>query len=161
MTDLKPSANPLYLSEEELRRGIELLYFAYRDFSSESDDALAKNRYGRAHHRVIHFVERNPGIIVSDLLKVLQITKQSLSRVLGRLIEDGLIAQSKGANDKRRRHLRLTGRGIDLADELMRIQRTRLRRAYRDAGAEAVAGFRAVLAGLVDDNDRAAILKTL
>ncbi|MFQ5535293.1 MAG: MarR family winged helix-turn-helix transcriptional regulator [Sphingomonadales bacterium] len=159
MTDLKTSANPLFLREQELRRGIELLFFAYRDFTKEPDQVLARYRCGRAHHRVIHFVRRQPGIIVSDLLRVLQITKQSLSRVLSHLIDEGLIIQHKGEHDRRRRHLHLTERGIELEDELSRLQRARVARAYREAGAEAVAGFHQVLAGLIDQDDRKAVLE--
>ena len=83
MTDIKSGINPLFLREEDLRQGIELLYFAYRDFTAEPDAILAEYGFGRAHHRVIHFVGRNPRITVSELLAILKITKQSLSRVLG------------------------------------------------------------------------------
>ncbi|MGE4281384.1 MAG: MarR family winged helix-turn-helix transcriptional regulator, partial [Magnetospirillum sp.] len=86
MTDVKTPINPLFLREEELRQGIELLFFAYRDFTAEPDAILAEYGYGRAHHRVIYFVGRNPGMTVSDLLTILRITKQSLSRVLGQLV---------------------------------------------------------------------------
>ena len=158
MTDLKSNANPLFLREEELRKGIELLFFAYRDFTKDPDMVLDGYNFGRAHHRVIHFVSRNPGIIVSDLLKILQITKQSLSRVLGQLIDEGLVVQEKGRRDRRRRHLHLTERGLGLERELSGLQRERVARAYREAGAEAVAGFREVLAGLVDDDDRDTVL---
>ncbi len=85
MTDIKTGVNPLFLREEDLRQGMELLFYAYRDFTSEPDAILANYRFGRAHHRVIHFVGRNPGITVSDLLGILKITKQSLSRVLSQL----------------------------------------------------------------------------
>ena len=86
MTDIKSGFNPLYLREEDLRQGIELLYFAYRDFTAEPDAILAEFGFGRAHHRVIHFVGGNPGINVSELLAILKITKQSLSRVLSQLV---------------------------------------------------------------------------
>lgn len=155
MTDLKSNANPLFLREEELRKGIELLFFAYRDFTKDPDMVLDGYNFGRAHHRVIHFVSRNPGIIVSDLLKILQITKQSLSRVLGQLIDEGLVVQEKGRRDRRRRHLYLTERGLGLERELSGLQRERVARAYREAGAEAVEGFRKVMLGIIGgENDR-------
>jgi len=85
MADIKSPANPLFLREDELRQGIEMLFFAYRDFTAKADQTLAQFGFGRAHHRVIYFVGRNPGMTVSDLLGILRITKQSLSRVLGQL----------------------------------------------------------------------------
>src|ERR1700723_2589976 len=96
MTDIKSSAaNPLFLREEELRQGIELLFYAYRDFTSDPDSILARYDFGRAHHRVLHFVGRNPGISVAELLGILRITKQSLSRVLGKLVEQGCVKQQQ------------------------------------------------------------------
>ena len=96
MTDVKSGINPLYLREEDLRQGMELLYFAYRDFTAEPDAILKKYGFGRAHHRVIYFVGRNPQITVSELLSVLQITKQSLSRVLGQLVRDDSSCNARG-----------------------------------------------------------------
>ncbi|WP_296990476.1 MarR family winged helix-turn-helix transcriptional regulator, partial [Thalassospira sp. UBA1131] len=92
--------NPLFLREEELRQGIELLFYAYRDFTEVADQMLAQYNFGRAHHRVIYFVSRNPGITVSDLLSILKITKQSLSRVLGQLVREGFIEQKTGVQDR-------------------------------------------------------------
>src|SRR5512145_2590120 len=89
MTDVKTGINPLFLREEELRQGLELLFFAYRDFTGEADAILGEYGFGRAHHRVIYFVGRNPGMTVSELLGILRITKQSLSRVLGQLVDEG------------------------------------------------------------------------
>jgi len=155
MTDIKTAANPLFLREEDLRQGIELLYFAYRDFTAEPDALLDSIGFGRAHHRVIYFVGRHPRITVSDLLAILRITKQSLSRVLGQLIEDGYIQQSPGERDRRQRLLELTSKGADLERQLTETQRLRLAAAYRDAGADAVDGFRKVLLRLVDEQDRA------
>ncbi|MDH3738942.1 MAG: MarR family transcriptional regulator, partial [Alphaproteobacteria bacterium] len=103
MTDLKSDAKPLFLREEDLRQGIELLFYAYRDFTAEPDAILAKWGFGRAHHRVIYFVGRNPNITVTELLAILKITKQSLSRVLGALIEDGFINQRADPTDRRRK----------------------------------------------------------
>ena len=105
MTDVKSGANPLFLRDEELRQGMELVFYAYRDFTAEPDAILAEYGFGRAHHRVIYFVGRNPGITVSDLLDILQITKQSLSRVLSQLVREEFITQRPGTHDRRQRLL--------------------------------------------------------
>ncbi len=154
MTDLKSGVNPLFLREEELRQGIELLYYAYRDFTAEPSAILARYSFGRAHHRVIYFVGRNPGISVSELLKILRVTKQSLSRVLSQLVREGFITQRPGIRDRRRRLLELTPKGNELERRLSQDQRERLALAYRQAGAEAVEGFRKVLLGIIDEEDR-------
>ncbi|KAA5606961.1 MarR family transcriptional regulator [Roseospira marina] len=154
MTDKKTGANPLFLREEELRQAIELLFFAYRDFTSEADAMLAHQGFGRAHHRVIYFVGRHPMISVSDLLLILKITKQSLSRVLSQLVRDGYIVQQQGTEDRRQRLLRLTDKGVAIERDLTEAQRQRIARAYREAGADAVAGFRAVLLGIMEPPDR-------
>ena len=154
MADVKSGANPLFLREEELRQGMELLFFAYRDFTGEPDQILARYGFGRAHHRVIYFVGRHPGINVSELLAILRITKQSLSRVLGQLVREGFITQRPGPRDRRQRLLELTDKGHALERELSENQRARIARAYREAGAEAVEGFRMVLRNLIDEEDR-------
>ena len=151
MTDITSPANPLFLREEELRQGIELLFYAYRDFTAEPDAILAKHRFGRAHHRVIYFVGRNPGITVSELLGILRITKQSLSRVLGQLVRQDFIDQRRGTRDRRQRLLHLTEKGVALERQLTASQRERIARAYREAGAQAVEGYRRVLEGLTDE----------
>ena len=144
----------MYLREEELRKGTELLYFAYRDFIAGPDVALEKYGFGRAHHRVLHFIGRKPGLPVAELLSLLSITKQSLSRVLGTLVEEGYVRQEQGARDRRQRLLYLTEKGRLLESEVAEIQRRKLARAYREAGADAVAGFWRVLAGLIDETHR-------
>lgn len=154
MSDIKAGAHQLFLREEELRKGMELLFFAYRDFTAEADVVLARHGFGRAHHRVIYFVGRYPRIPVSDLLQILGITKQSLSRVLSQLVREGFITQRPGTRDRRQRLLELTEQGLDLERQLSERQRRRIARAYREAGAEAVNGFRRVLAGIVDEPDR-------
>jgi DNA-binding MarR family transcriptional regulator len=154
MTDIKTGINPLFLREEELRQGIELLFFAYRDFTAEPDAILSDYGFGRAHHRVIYFVGRNPGMTVSALLGILKITKQSLSRVLSQLVSEGFVVQRPGARDRRQRLLELTEKGTELERQLTERQRTRFARAYREAGAEAVEGFRKVMLGLIEDADR-------
>src|ERR1700741_919208 len=140
MADIKSPANPLFLREDELRQGIEMLFFAYRDFTAKADQTLAQFNFGRAHHRVIYFVGRHPGMTVTDLLHILRITKQSLSRVLGQLVAEGFIGQRA----RRQRLLELTEKGLDLERRLSDAQRTRVARAYREAGAQAVEGFRKV-----------------
>ncbi len=153
MAELKSGANPLFLREEELHQGIEMLFLANRDLTAEPDAILTKHGFGRAHHRVIYFVGRHPGITVSDLLAILKITKQSLSRVLGRLIAQGFIAQLPWLRDRRQRLLELTAEGVELERQLSEGQRVDIARAYREAGAEAVEGFRKVLLGIIDPKD--------
>src|SRR6201986_272551 len=107
MADPKIIANPLFLRDEDLRQAMELLFFAYRDFTAGADEILAQQHFGRAHHRVVYFVGRHPGISVSALLDILGITKQSLSRVLSQLVREGYIAQKPGESDRRQRLLGL------------------------------------------------------
>jgi DNA-binding MarR family transcriptional regulator len=154
MVDVKSMANPLFLREEELRQAIEMLFFAYRDFTSEPDAILARLDLGRAHHRVIYFVGRNPGITVTELLGILKITKQSLSRVLGQVVAEAYVVQTTDTKDRRKRLLQLTEKGVELERVLTSNQRKRIARAYRDAGAEAVQGFRRVLHGIIDVDDQ-------
>jgi DNA-binding MarR family transcriptional regulator len=149
MADVKSAANTPFLREEELRQGIELLYFAYRDFTAEADAMLARYGFGRAHHRVIYFVGRHPHMSVSDLLGILRITKQSLSRVLGQLMQQGFIIQKPGKSDRRQRLLELTEKGTELERQLSETQRQRIAKAYREAGAQAVEGFRKVMTGII------------
>ena len=103
MAEGKTPANLLFLREEDLRQGIELLFYAYRDFTAEADAMLAELGFGRAHHRVIYFVGRKPGMTVSELLDILKITKQSLGRVLKQLVDEGYVVQKEGENDRRQR----------------------------------------------------------
>jgi len=154
MADINSDINPLFLREGDIRQGMELLYFAYRDFTAEPDAILAEYGFGRAHHRVIYFVGRNPRINVSELLAILKITKQSLSRVLGQLVREEFIVQYEGVQDRRQRLLELTPKGVALERRLSESQRRRLADAYRDAGAEAVEGYRRVLMGMIGENDR-------
>ena len=154
MTDINPLAavsgvEPWFLREEEVRHGIELLFFAYRDFTAEPDAILAQYGFGRAHHRVVHFVGRHPQMTVGDLLGILRITKQSLNRVLGQLVRQGFIIQHRGAQDRRQRLLELTDSGHELERRLSAPQRARVAGAYRKAGGQAVEGFRKVLLGII------------
>lgn len=144
----------LFLTDEQLRKGIEAMFFAYRGFTADPDRILADMAYGRAHHRAIHFIKRSPGTTVNNLLAILGVTKQSLNRVLRALIEDGLVQSEVGTRDKRERHLYLTEAGEALERQLSDAQRDRMRAAYRAAGPEAVAGFRQVLEAMMDEDMR-------
>lgn len=144
----------LFLTDEQLRKGIEAMFFAYRAFTADPDRILENYEYGRAHHRAIHFINRQPGLTVNTLLSVLGVTKQSLNRVLRTLIEDGLVEARVGRADKRERHLFLTETGARLERDLSEAQRTRMRAAYRTAGPAAVAGFRQVLEAMMDPDLR-------
>ncbi len=160
MPELRPGMQHLFLRDEDLRLGIELLFYAYRDFTAEPDRMLAEIGLGRAHHRVVYFVGRYPGIVVGDLLGILRITKQSLSRVLGELIRKGFIAQKRGSVDRRQRRLELTEAGAALERKLTENQRKRIAAAYRLAGAGAVDGFRRVMTQLIDERDRAKVAES-
>ena len=145
----------LFLTDDQLRRGIEAMFFAYRAFTSDPDLILADLDYGRAHHRALHFIGREPGLTVTALLVVLGVTKQSLNRVLRALIEDGLVENRVGRRDRRERQLYLTEKGNLLERRLSEAQRARMRAAYRAAGPQAVAGFRQVLEAMMDPATRA------
>jgi len=142
--------NLLFLTDDQLRRGIEAMFFAYRAFTSDPDLILSDMDYGRAHHRALHFVNRDPGLTVTALLDVLGVTKQSLNRVLRTLIDDGLVESRIGRRDRRERQLFLTEKGAALERRLSETQRARMRAAYRSAGPQAVAGFRQVLEAMMD-----------
>jgi DNA-binding MarR family transcriptional regulator len=153
MADIKSLVIPPFPDEDEVRQAIELLFFAYRDFTAEPDAILAQYAFGRAHHRVIHFVGRHPLMTVGELLGILRITKQSLNRVLGQLVRQGFVIQHPGARDRRQRLLELTTKGRELERQLSEPQRVRVGGAYRQAGAQAVEGFRTVLLGIIADED--------
>ncbi len=144
----------LYLTDEQIRKGIEAMYFAYRGFTADPDRILSDKEYGRAHHRALHFIHRREGTTVNNLLSLLGVTKQSLNRVLRALIDDGLVESRVGRADKRERHLYLTTAGATLERELSDAQRDRMRAAYRAAGPAAVAGFRQVLEAMMDEDLR-------
>ena len=140
---------------------IELLFFAYRDFVSDPDEVLAKLGFGRAHHRVLHFVNRNPGMKVAELLDVLKITKQSLGRVLKQLIDEGYILQKEGANDRRQRLLYVTAAGAALAVKLAGLQTARIARVLAELGPDAREAARRFLAGMIDAEDREHVLRLI
>jgi DNA-binding MarR family transcriptional regulator len=138
---------------------IELLFFAYRDFVADPDEVLAKFSFGRAHHRVLHFVNRNPGMKVADLLDILKITKQSLGRVLKQLVDEGYVVQRAGANDRRQRLLYVTSKGEALAMKLAGLQTARIARALCELGPGAREAARRFLAAMIDANDRDRVLR--
>ncbi|UWQ91546.1 MarR family transcriptional regulator [Aliisedimentitalea scapharcae] len=146
----------LFLTDEQLRQGIEAMFFAYRGFTADPDRILVEMAYGRAHHRAIHFINRAPGTTVNNLLAILGVTKQSLNRVLRTLIDDGLVESRVGTVDKRERHLFLTEDGRTLESKLSDAQRTRMRAAYKEAGPDAVSGFKKVLEAMMDPDMRRA-----
>lgn len=138
----------------QLLQMAELLFFAYRDFISDPDEILSEFGFGRAHHRVVHFVSRNPGIKVADLLDILGITKQSLGRVLKQLIEGDFIRQQEGPRDRRQRLLYLTVKGQALATRLSEPQLARLGKAFQAIGPENAATIRDALFQVVSPHHR-------
>jgi DNA-binding MarR family transcriptional regulator len=150
-------ASPLFLREDEIRRGIELLYFGYSAMVRGADAILAREGFGRAHHRALYFIARSPGLSVGDLLRLLAITKQSLGRVLTELQAHGHVIQSIGANDRRQRLLNLTDSGRALEAALFAELEAGMAGAYGEAGQSAVTGFWAVLVGLIAAEDRALV----
>jgi DNA-binding MarR family transcriptional regulator len=144
----------LFLTDDQLRKGIEAMFFAYRGFTADPDRILADLDYGRAHHRALHFINRMPGTTVNNLLSILGVTKQSLNRVLRSLIDDRLVESRVGTADRRERHLFLTEAGQELERALSEAQRARMRAAYRAAGPQAVAGFWQVLEAMMDSEIR-------
>jgi DNA-binding MarR family transcriptional regulator len=149
--------NLVFPREEDIRMAQDLMFFAYRDFTNAADVILDELGLGRAHHRALHFIGRNPGITVSDLLGVLRITKQSLARVLSALMERGYVAQAPGRSDRRQRLLTLTTAGAALERRAFERQKERLGTAYHAAGGAAVDGFRRVMRAIMDDAARAYI----
>lgn len=149
----------LFLTDDKLLDGIELMFFAYKGFTSDPDRILQNYTYGRAHHRAVHFINRQPGITVNNLLTILGVTKQSLNRVLRQLVDDGLVDSRVGKMDRRQRNLYLTQAGQSMEAELSDAQRDRMRRAFKAAGPDAVQGFRSVLQNMVDADMRKAIDK--
>ena len=142
-------------TDSELITCVELLFFAYRDFTGEADAVLAEFGLGRAHHRVLHFVNRNPGLKVADLLEILKITKQSLARVLKLLVDQGWIRQIAGNADRRQRLLHTTEKGAALAGRLDALQARRVAQALQAAGAGSEAAMRSFLFAMIVPEERA------
>jgi len=156
-----PEAAPTRPADEPIWDLIELLFFAYRDFVGDADDALAKFGFGRAHHRVLHFVTRHPGIKVADLLDILNITKQSLGRVLKQLVDQGYVLQKEGESDRRQRLLYATPKGEALAMKLASLQTERIARALADVGPDAHADARSFLIAMIDNRERDHVLQLI
>ena len=152
---LPPPTPVVDLSPSEMRLAQDLLFFGYRDFTDVADQVLEELDLGRAHHRALHFIGRNPGITVSGLLAILRITKQSLARVLNALIDQGYVVQAPGYEDRRLRLLTLTDAGQALEKRLFEAQREKLAQAWREAGPQAVQGFHTVMRALMDQGARA------
>ena len=140
---------------------IELLFFAYRDFVSDPDEVLGPLGFGRAHHRVLHFVNRNPGMKVADLLEILSITKQSLGRVLKQLVDQGYVVQKEGAQDRRQRLLFVTPKGEALALKLAILQTQRINRAFGELGGGAHDAARRFLTAMIDADNREDVLRLI
>ena len=160
MSDVKfggtsPDTRTLYLSDEALKQGLDLLFIAARDISAQGSDPLAEARLGRAHARALHFIARNPGLSVAELLGILKVTKQSLNRVLNDLLKSGYVERKPGMQDRRTRRLQLTKSGAALVDAIWDAQRPLLAGAFKAAGQDAVNGFRKVLLGFSGADGRA------
>jgi len=140
---------------------IELLFFAYRDFVGDPDEVLLKLGFGRAHHRVLHFVNRNPGMKVADLLNILNITKQSLGRVLKQLVDEGYVLQKEGAQDRRQRLLYATAKGEALSLKLAQLQTERITRAFGEIGPGAHEAARRFLTAMIDADNREDVLRLI
>jgi DNA-binding MarR family transcriptional regulator len=140
---------------------IELLFFAYRDFVGDPDEVLGPLGFGRAHHRVLHFVKRNPGMKVADLLDILNITKQSLGRVLKQLVDEGYVVQKEGAQDRRQRLLYVTAQGEALALKLAALQTERITRAFGELGPGAHDAARRFLTAMIDSDNRESVLRLI
>jgi DNA-binding MarR family transcriptional regulator len=153
------AASPLFLREDEVRRGVELLYFGYTRLTRSIDEGLIKQGLGRAHHRALYFIARQPDLTVSELLRLLAITKQSLGRVLNDLSSRNLVETKTGAQDKRQKLLRLTAEGTAFEAQLFEALRNGVAAAYAAAGQESVTGFWRVLEGLIPEEDRAMVQK--
>lgn len=152
--DPEPDALPAMTERDRLIACAELLFFAYRDFINDPDKVLEQYGFGRAHHRVLHFVNRNPGLRVADLLHILKITKQSLARVLKQLIDEGFVAQRSGKEDRRERLLFATPKGTKLADKLTSLQIRRIEEALEKAGPGADDATRRFLFAMIGEKDR-------
>jgi DNA-binding MarR family transcriptional regulator len=157
----KAGSGPDSAAGEPLWDLIELLFFAYRDFVGDADEVLAKFGFGRAHHRVLHFVYRHPGMKVADLLEILNITKQSLGRVLKQLVDEGYVFQKEGEEDRRQRLLFLTPKGEALALKLASLQTERISRALTDYGPNAHEAARRFLASMIETDSRDGVLRLI
>jgi DNA-binding MarR family transcriptional regulator len=153
MTDLNKILTPLYLSNIEIKKIIELLFFSYREFTLGPDEILNKLSFGRAHHRIIYFVGKQKTITIKDLLTILKITKQSLSRVLNQLVKEKYIIVATG-EDKRTKNLSLTKLGIDLENQLSKIQTNNIKNIFRKFDESDINGFKKILYAMINDENK-------
>ena len=153
MADLNNLISPFFLSEKEIRKIIELIFFSYRDFTGGPDKILEKINFGRAHHRVVYFVGKKNNITIKELLKVLKITKQSLSRVLNQLVKEGFVFVSTGF-DKRTKSLSLTEKGLDLEKELSTIQINKIKKILKKYNDNQINGFKKILFEMIEPNNK-------
>ena len=157
MTDLNKLLSPIFLEEKEIRKLMELLFFSYRDFTAGPDEILEKIQFGRAHHRIIYFVGKHNEITIKELLKILKITKQSLSRVLNQLVKRKYINLTVGS-DKRTKNLTLTKVGIELEKKLSNIQITKIRNILQNANENDINGFKKILFAMIDSEEKKFLL---
>ena len=153
MTDLNKLLTPMYLNENEIRKAAELIFFSYRDFTAGPDKILEKINFGRAHHRVIYFVGKQKKITIKELLSILQITKQSLSRVLNQLVKEKFILLSTG-KDKRTKNLSLTKKGEELEKELSTIQINKIRNVLKQFNEKDINGFKKILYAMIEEKNK-------
>ena len=153
MADLNNLISPFFLSDKEIRKIIELIFFSYRDFTAGPDQILEKLNFGRAHHRVIYFVGKKDKITIKELLGVLKITKQSLSRVLNQLVKEGFIVVSTGL-DKRTKNLSLTSSGLGLENELSTIQMQKIKKVINNFNQEDIDGFKKILYEMIEIDNK-------
>ena len=153
MADLNNLISPFFLNEKEIKKIIELVFFSYRDFTAGPDQILEKLNFGRAHHRVIYFVGKKEQITIKELLGVLKITKQSLSRVLNQLVKEGFIIVSTGL-DKRTKNLSLTSRGIDLENELSTIQIQKIKKVINNFRQDDIDSFKKILYEMIEIDNK-------
>ena len=153
MADLNKLLTPLFLNEKEIRKIIELMFFSYRDFTSGPDKILEKINFGRAHHRVIYFVGKRENLTIKELLSILQITKQSLSRVLNQLVKEKYIILSTG-EDKRTKKLLLSKKGKDLEKRLSDIQISNIYNVIKDFDEIDLNGFKKILFEMIEKHNQ-------
>ena len=153
MADLNNLISPFFLNDKEIRKIIELVFFSYRDFTAGPDQILEKLNFGRAHHRVIYFVGKKDQITIKELLGVLKITKQSLSRVLNQLVKEGFIVVSTGL-DKRTKNLSLTSSGLSLENELSTIQIQKIKKVINNFNQEDIDGFKKILFEIIETDNQ-------
>ncbi len=153
MADLNNLISPFFLNDKEIRKIIELVFFSYRDFTAGPDQILEKLNFGRAHHRVIYFVGKKDKITIKELLGVLKITKQSLSRVLNQLVKEGFIIVSTGL-DKRTKNLSLTSSGLSLENKLSTIQIQKIKRVINNFNQEDIDGFKKILYEMIEIDNK-------